>query len=157
MVLTDNRIAELLAEGKQLPPDFLERMQLKAAKRGHKEATLSLKGDEGSLFEIRLRQSEIDPLDFSAILACLPPGGGRFLLRRYNGNSHEHTNKIERQRIAPDFHVHEATERYQQLGFSAEGYATVTDRFDNIHSALQCLIDDCGFRRVESDTPSLPF
>jgi hypothetical protein len=40
-----------------------------------------------------LRQSILNPLDFSIILAYRPPKSNQlFRLQRYNGKSHEHTN-----------------------------------------------------------------
>ena len=46
-----------------------------------------------------------NPLDFSVILAWLPPQSSTtFRLCRYNGKSHEHTNALEGNRFY-DFHV----------------------------------------------------
>lgn len=41
-----------------------------------------------------------------------------------------------------DFHIHIATERYQEIGTREDAYAEPTDRYGDFHSALQCLIDD---------------
>ena len=65
-------------------------------------------------------------------------------LQRYNGRSHEHTNLIERDRFS-GFHVHTATERDQQLGADEDAYAEPTDRYADLHGALQCMFEDCGF------------
>ena len=67
-------------------------------------------------FRIILRRNHINPLDFSVILAVRVPNSNQlFRLRRYNGNSHEHTNKIENEKLH-DFHIHLATKRYQERG-----------------------------------------
>jgi hypothetical protein len=66
-----------------------------------------------------------------------------FRLRRYNGKSHEHTNKMERQTIY-DFHIHFATERYQHSGLREDAYAEATNRYGDLQGALTCLIQDCG-------------
>ena len=38
-----------------------------------------------------------------------------------------------------------ATERYQEIGAREDAYAEVTDRYDNLEGALDCLFDDAGF------------
>ena len=64
-----------------------------------------------------------------------------FRLRRYNGKSHEHTNHIENVTFH-DFHIHFATERYQELGTREDAYADPTDRYDDFDGAFLCLRDD---------------
>jgi hypothetical protein len=154
VLLSDAEIEELLAERKPLPPDYLRRMTLKP-KRGHKEQELELAGEKGSRFRIVLRESSINPLHFSAILAYLPPRTNKvFRLRRYNG-SHQHTNQIE-SKTFDGFHVHVATERYQQYGMEKEGaYAEPTDRYSDLNGALRCLLKDTGFAVPESAQPGL--
>ena len=84
-------------------------------------------------------------LDFSIILAVCPAGSNQlFRLRRHNGKSHEHTNQIEASTFY-DFHIHMATERYQELGMREDAYAEATDRFGDFDGALRCLLDDGGF------------
>ncbi len=85
-------------------------------------------------------------LDFSVILGYqLPHLHTVFRLRRYNGKSHVHTNSIEKQTFY-DFHFHTATERYQRPGFREEHFAEITNRYQTIEGAIQCILDDCGFR-----------
>jgi hypothetical protein len=144
IILTDTDIARLLAEAKPSPPDYQSRLQLRA-KRGHKERELDITGASGSEFRVIVRQSSINPLDFSVILAySIPRSSVLFKLRRYNGRSHEHTNKIEGTTFY-DFHVHTATERYQEAGYAEEHYAEVTNRYADLNGAIQCLIQDCVF------------
>ena len=89
-----------------------------------------------------LRQSKINSFDFSVIVAVRVPQSSQiFRLRRYNGKSHEHTNHIEDVTFY-DFHIHFATERYQELGAREDGYAEPTDRYEDFRSALHCLIED---------------
>ena len=93
--LTDLEIGSLLAEQKPLPADYQSRLQLRA-KTGHKERELDITGAGGSEFQIIVRQSVFNPLDFSVILGySIPKSSVLFRLRRYNGRSHEHTNRIE--------------------------------------------------------------
>lgn len=142
--LSDLEIAALIDERKLLPPNSDRRAKLKP-RRGHSEAQIDFAvAATGHQFRLILRQSHHNLLDFSAILGyTLPESGRLFLLRRYNGRSHEHTNNIER-KIFYDFHIHMATERYQARGFNEERYAIVTNRYATIWQALDCLREDCN-------------
>ncbi|MEO5348030.1 MAG: hypothetical protein H7836_00040 [Magnetococcus sp. YQC-3] len=116
---SDRQIDELLKEGKPLPHDYEKRIRLRD-KRGHKERELSVDGVDGHSFRLILRLSNFNYLDFSVILAVAPLGSNTlFRLRRYNGKSHEHTNKIEQETFY-DFHIHTATERYQLFAVAEE-------------------------------------
>lgn len=133
---SDNEITALVQERKPLPVDWRTRIRLRP-KRGHKERDLELTGDAGSEFRLILRQNEINPLDFSAILAVrVPQSNQLFRLRRYNGKSPEHTNHIEGDTFY-DFHIHMATERYQEIGTREDAYAEATDRYGDYHGALR--------------------
>ena len=143
-ILTDSMIADLVSEKKELPPDYRSTIQVRP-KRGHKERELDIKGQEGNDFRLILRQSIFNPLDFSIILAYRPPQSNiLFRLRRYNGKSHEHSNLIEGTTFY-DYHIHQATERYQNIGAREDSYAEPTNRFSEFHQAVSCLTEDCGF------------
>lgn len=146
-LLTDGAIRLLLREPKPLPSDYVRKLSLKP-KPGHKESEIEVTGGAGSKFWLTLRQSTLQPLDFSVIVAYEPPGSySRFNLRRYNGKSHVHRNVIEDEPPFYDFHIHEATERYQRAGWSRpEAYARQTDRYGSLQEALDCAIRDCEFR-----------
>jgi len=152
---SDEDIARFLRECKPLPEDYQNRLQLRP-KRGHRERELDLDGMDGNRFRLILRQSGVNPLDFSIILAVCPKRTNQvFRLRRYNSRSHEHTNHIEKNTFY-DFHIHTATERYQELGAREDAYAEMTDRFSDFHGALRCMLGDCGFDVAEKDQMSLP-
>lgn len=137
----DAEIAELLQEVKSLPSDWLNKTTLRQ-KRGHKERDLEFDGSAGNRFRLILRQNDINIFDFSIILAVCVPGTNKlFRLRRHNGKSHEHTNHIERDKFY-DFHIHMATERYQELGTREDAFAKPTERYSDYRGALQCLILD---------------
>jgi len=142
--LTDSEIMSLLAEPKILPENFRAAAKLKP-KRGHKEYEFGVTGARGNNFLLKFRQNEINTQDFSVILLYVPKGSNRhFRLRRYNGKSHEHTNKIEENTFY-EFHIHTATERYQQLGCDEDAFAEPTDRYATYSEALECMIRDCAF------------
>jgi len=141
---TDIQISEMVQERKPLPENYLSKMQLRD-KRGHKERELDIICLDGNQYRIIIRQSNHNPNDFSIILGVLLPDSNQiFRLLRYNGKSHEHTNHIEKNRFY-DFHIHKATERYQEYGTREDAYAEPTNRFTDFNSALQCMIEDCGF------------
>jgi len=111
---TDAEIAQLLAEPKSLPDGYQARLQLRP-RSGHERAELEVRTPSGNRFRILLRQNMRNALDFSAIVAHVPSTSTLlFRLRRYNGRSHEHTNRLEDTTFY-DFHIHTATERYQDL------------------------------------------
>jgi Family of unknown function (DUF6978) len=142
--LSDQDIERLLKERKPLPTDYRSKIQVRP-KRGHKERHLDVRGAEGNDFRLVLRQSRFNPLDFSIILIHRPANTSTlFRLRRYNGKSHEHSNVIEAERFY-DFHIHQATERYRQLGAWEDAYAEVSERFSDFHGALSCMLKNCGF------------
>lgn len=143
IVLNDTEISNLIQERKKFPLNYESLFQTKA-KKGHKEQELSLPRDDGSQFKVILRQNLINSLDFSLILGYIPPKTtALFRLRRYNGKSHQHTNKIERETFY-DFHIHQATERYQALGFEEDGFAVTSLEYADIHKALGCFIKGCS-------------
>ncbi len=143
-IFSDQDIQRLIKEKKPLPKDYKVKIQVRP-KRGHKERELDIEGENGNDFRLILRQSTINPLDFSIILIYRPPQSNiLFRLRRYNGRSHEHTNTIEGNTFY-DYHIHQATERYQQIGAKEDTYAEPTNRFSDFHQAISCIISDCGF------------
>lgn len=141
---SDAEITELIIERKVLEANFRSKIKLRD-KRGHKEQELDIRSVNDNQFRLILRQSSLNTFAFSIILAYCPVGSNQlFRLRRYNGKSHEHTNKIESNKFY-NFHIHTATERYQELGASEDGYAETSDRFSDFHTAIECMISDCGF------------
>ena len=144
VIYTDNQIDAFVEERKAMPANWQDRTRLKA-KRGHDEQHLNVTGEAGTGFRLVLRQSRINGLDFSVILAVLVPQSTQvFRLRRYNGRSHEHTNQIENETFY-DFHIHLATERYQDIGAREDAYARPTDRYGTLRGALDCLFTDANF------------
>lgn len=142
--LTDKDIERLIQEPKPVPADWRDRLTPRP-KRGHAESLLDVVGRNGSQFRVMVRQSVFNPLDFSVILGIrIESSTAVFRLRRYNGKSHEHSNPIEGQSFY-GFHIHQATERYQEYGEREDFFAVPTDRYGDLDGALQSMIDDCGF------------
>ena len=135
---TDQQIAELINERKVLPDDW--RTQL------DKNNSLYIIGELGNRFRLITNLNEKYPSDFSVILAVInPKTGAAFRILRYNGMpKRPHNNRIEKQKIY-GYHIHSATERYQERGYDEETYAEETDRYNNLEGALRCLIQDANF------------
>lgn len=145
LLLTDTEIDALIHEEKIISQDFFSSIRL-TRKCGHQEGKKEILGSQGSQFRVFIRQGVINPLDFSIVLLFDPPHSNKpFILKRYNGKSHEHTNKIEHDRFY-DFHIHTATFRYQEFGLGYEdGYAVVTSSYADLVGAMRCMEIDCGF------------
>lgn len=151
---SESEITRMICERKPLPSNYRLRIQLRD-KRGHKERELDVTGENGTHYRLILRQSDFNTLDFSIILAVDPTDTNQaFRLRRYNGKSHEHTNRIEGNTFY-DFHIHYATERYQESGSREDAFAVTTDRYADLHAALLCMLADCGFETPQDPQPSL--
>jgi len=147
---SDAEIALLIQERKPLPDNYRSLVKLRE-KRGHKERELDVTGVNGTPYRLILRLSDFNMLDFSIILAVNPADSNQlFRLRRYNGKSHEHTNQIEGE-IFYDFHIHHATERYQESGSREDAFAEITDRYADFQTALRCMFEDCGFETPQDD------
>lgn len=153
-IVLDQDIKQYLDEPKVLPGDYRKVVQTKP-KRGHREQEICFDGQNGNLFKVVARISDSNPLDFSVILGVIIPNTSRFFrLCRYNGKSHEHTNRLESQTFY-DFHIHTATERYQRAGFEEDTYATPSGKYSTIVQALDSMIIDLGFVLPEGDQRGL--
>ncbi len=150
----DTEIEEMINEQKKLPHDLSALPRLNS-KRGHKEKRYDVDGVTGNKYRLILRQSDANPMDFSIILVLIPADSNQlFTLCRYNGKHGQHTNAIECETFY-DFHIHMATERYQDLGADEETYAEVTDKYIDFHSALKCMLEDCSFVLLDEDQQKL--
>ena len=150
--LTDEEIDHLVTVTKHLPHDYRTRLRMRPRSYSgrHEEGQLEVVVEGTGTFRIILRRNRINPLDFSAILGYIPPERLRlFHLRRYNG-LHRHTNRIERASFRA-FHIHYATQRYQDAGWDIDAYAETTDEYAGIDSALDVLLDECSFIRPGSE------
>jgi hypothetical protein len=143
---TDEQINACIDEPKPLPLELADLTPpLRNTRAGHKEAQYDITGTAGTDYRVIVRQSVHNLFDFSIILAHLSKTTNQvFRLRRYNEKSHEHTNQVERDRFY-GFHVHTATQRYQERGLKEDGFAEPTDRYSDLAGALDCLIADCAF------------
>lgn len=149
-MLSDNDIQELIDDVKPLSSKSVSGI-VPTAKDGkrHKGYELEIISQLGKKYIIRVRVNTINVFDFSVILMYQQECGKLYILRRYNGSSHSHRNKIEKDRLR-GFHMHLATERYQKAGYDIDGYAESTNSYTNWHDALSKMIADCNFKLDKS-------
>ena len=144
IIFSDQEIAALIKEHKVLPNNKRVKFR-KTTRRGNDEYRLNIIGEEGNAFQVIVRMSVSDELNFSVVLGVkVPPPKKLFRLRRYNGSNHAHTNTIENERVT-GFHIHTATERYQVNSVREEDYAEPTERYADVNGALKCLFADANF------------
>ena len=147
MLLTDAQITDLMDEHKPEvdPRTLLQTFANLTPKDSHRRHAITVAGEAGNQFQLSLRQSVLDPYDFSVILTVIRPDGS-LNLRRHNGTSHAHSNPIEGDRFQGVCHVHQATERYQQRGGDAEHFARPTTDFSDLGTALGAMLGAGSFQ-----------
>ena len=152
-ILSDDEIKNLIGERKALPRGWETRLQprpksdIRFAQR-----EWETKSEAGHVFRVILRQSTMNPFDFSVILIFRDADGSEFRLCRYNGrHPSEHTNKWEKSRQMPNskfrnvFHIHMATERYQQEGYDIDSYAEPTNDYTCFEGAVKVFLERNNF------------
>jgi len=163
LILTDTEIERLITLRKPLPKGWRRRLQLRRRRsEAQTRCQLSAPAD-GNDFVIKCRQSTENPLDFSVILVWRDNSGNEYRLLRCNGpHPSDHTNRWEKVQgktdhtFGPCFHIHKATQRYQEAGLKIDGYAQPTDSYSDCHAALLHLVGACGFIDPEPPGDSHP-
>ena len=144
IIFSDQEITALIKERKVLPNERRNKFR-KIMQRGNDVYRLNVTGKEGNKFQVIVRMSIFNKLNFSVILGVKVPAPKKFFrLKRYNGDYHLHSNTIEDQEIE-GFHIHTATEKYQVNGTREEAYAEPTERYNDVNGALKCLFSDANF------------
>lgn len=115
------------------------------------ESEFDLVGDEGTHFRIIVRRDIIEQNDFSVILRADLPEKPKFILLHYDGSNHNHRNRVERNRIVRQPHIHRATQRYQEdpRKLLHDGYAEPTDRYQDLAGAWNCFRSDLDLQYPE--------
>lgn len=149
--LSDAEISDLLAQPKMAPAEYMRSLRPRPRLgMRHLSAEVDVRGAGGSDFRILVRQSDIEPTNFSVILLYALPGSNEwFRLRRNNGDHGTHGNRIEGT-TARGFHIHVATERYQLRGMKPDSYAEETDRYSTLDAAIRCMMEDANIRAEET-------
>lgn len=162
-ILRDDEIQSLLNESKVLPDNWQSQIQLRDKNNfQHQERSIEIKGSNNNSFRLIIRKNKINIFDFSIILIYKDKEGKEYRLLRYNGkHPSEHTNKWEEGqgqnncKFMPSFHIHKATERYQEAGYPIDGYAEVSTTYQDFRSALNCFLKDNNFVKPKSKQSEL--
>ncbi len=162
-ILTDREIDELLHEHKSLPTNWQSRLQPRPKSNfSYSQRDYEIQGENGHVFRIVIRKNEINPLDFSIILTFRDNNGAEFNLCRYNGrHPSQHTNKLEKaeglsnSKFRNAFHIHKATQRYQEMDLAIDGYAEATDDYSSFDTALHVFVRSNGFSVDTDEGPTL--
>jgi hypothetical protein len=152
-ILSDEEIERLIRERKQLPQGWESRFQVRPkSDYRYTQRNCEIKSEEGNFFNIIIRQSTVNLLDFSIILMFKDKDGVEYRLCRYNGKHPSgHTNRFEKNKGLQNdcfrnvFHIHKATQRYQEEGFDITGYAEPTKDYSSFDSALKVFLQKNGF------------
>ena len=145
--VSDSEIAQLIAERKHLLGNWQDELENLKPKDSHLEGQIDLAGAAGTRFRIIVRQSVRNSHDFSVILIAERPREPEIRLLRYDGGSHPHRNKIERNWIVRKPHIYRATKRYQELKWELhDGYAEETARYHDLSGAWECFVADANLQ-----------
>lgn len=153
-VLNDAEIEALISERKPLPQGWESRLEPRTkSDTRFSQRDWETKSENGNIFRVVLRQNNINPLDFSIILIFKDKDGNEFRLCRYNGkHPSQHTNKWEKNRDMPNssfrnkFHIHKATQRYQEEGFEIDSYAEASSEYSSFEAAIRTFLQKNGFQ-----------
>lgn len=155
-ILKDDEIQELVKELKPLPKNWEKHFQPKHKNNyQHEERSFEIKGENANIFRVILRRNRLNTFDFSIILTFKDKDNKEYRLIRYNGkHSSEHTNKWEKERgykdhtFRPAFHIHKATQRYQESSHPIDGYAEITTEYYDFNSAFSHFLIENNFQKT---------
>ncbi len=139
-IVTDQQIQKFISEIKLIDKDWKPSFR---DRKSYFESKNEFIGEEGNIYKIIIKYSKINPLDFSVIFGIMLEGK-LFRVKRYNGDAGDHTNSIERDRIE-GFHIHKATQIYQENGFREDAFAIKTTKFSDWKSALKLMLAENNF------------
>lgn len=150
VLFTDAEIDALVQEPKRLSRPVAGILRGMKTKEGREESyeqnTVEFPRNVGvGKWFIYLRKSRENAFDFSCGFGLIPAVKTRkhFMLKRYNGKSHWHANALEKTPPFYDFHIHTATERYQQSAYSNDHYAETTGLYHDFRGAFRTLLSEC--------------
>lgn len=154
-IISDSEIEALLTKVKPLPKGWRGRLSITGLRarpgEAHKRRDLALNAESGECFAIKCRQGVHNPLDFSVVLVYLDSAGNEYRLLRCNGwHESQHTNHLEKcngatgHTFGPSFHIHRATQRYQEAGRDIDGFAEGTTAYSDYESALEWFVSLTG-------------
>lgn len=155
-ILADNVINDLLLEAKVLPTNYISKLKpRKKSGFSYEHRELAVTGSKGHFFSVIIRRNSLDIMDFSIILRYRDETGLWYNLVRYNGK-HRHTNHLEKEKLN-GFHIHKATQRYQEKGLRIESYAELTEKYSSYQEALTAFLSDLNFKHTDGSSSLFQF
>ncbi len=152
--LTDERIEQLL----KMPKRVINAKAREVSDANHLKRDYTVKSEDGTEdFVLFTRQNKTISDDFTCGLRWIAPGSEDLILVRYNGASHSHPNRLEKDILEFVPHIHRATEKYLQASLKAEGFAESTTRYTTMSGALHELVNDLRVSGLDTkpDHPEL--
>ena len=151
-IISDEDISRYISERKLFDCTSMLRRFNPPTTKGHKRKVVEFDGVNGNKFKLSYRENAKNPLDFCVGLYLIrEETGEEFILKRYNGKNHWHTNKCPKGKRFFDFHIHRATKKCQESREHEEDFATITSQYSTARQALDCLLQDCGFQYNQSN------
>ena len=142
MAFADVCREELLSRLKNSPKQVTKWIARNREKPSHIEWTCEATSGEGDTFIAYMRQNKVLDDDFSCGIAWKAPDGEQITIARYNGSSHDHTNKSDGQTFVQKCHIHQATVMAVQRGWSVENYAVLAESYTCLDEAKLLLASD---------------
>lgn len=147
-VLSDSLVDKIIREPKFVSMRNLEK-DYTISKRGeHREKNIILECEAYECY-MRIRQTIDKPDNFSVILVFKDSNKIYRPILRLNGNHGTHCNRLEREIISGP-HIHRITERYQRRTNHPDGYAVATDRYTNLHEAIEVFMEMVNVSTIET-------
>ena len=151
-IFSDEEISQYISEIKLFDYSPMLRKFNPTSVKGHKRKVVEFDGVNGNKFKLSYRENAKNPLDFCVGLYLIrEETGEEFILKRYNGKNHWHTNKCPKGKRFFDFHIHRATKKCQENREHEEDFATITNEYSTARQALECILRDCGFQYEQSN------
>lgn len=149
--ITDDKLMDLINCPKKISNPHTRKRNLDGREQINYQAVAT--DDSGHEFAIYMRQNLREGMenDFSCGISWISTNGESLTLKRYNGSSHIHRNKLEKVHLQLGFHIHYATEKYIKSNQKPEGFAESTARYLTAKGALHCLVSDCNVTGIQTE------
>jgi hypothetical protein len=156
MAFADICCEELLGRLKNSPKQVTKWIARNRELRSSIGWTCEATSSEGDTFIAYMRQNKILDDDFSCGIVWKSPDGEQITIARYNGSSHNHTNKSDGETFVQQCHIHQATVMAVQRGWSVENYAVLAESYTCLDEAKLLLASDYVISGLVPDTNQLP-
>ncbi len=147
-MIPDSLVDKIMKEPKFVSKKDLETGYIISKRGEHREKNIVLEC-EAYECSMRVRQTIDKPDNFSVILVFKDSNRNYRPILRLNGNHGTHCNRLERELICGP-HIHKITEKYQKRTNHPDGYAVATDRYTDLHEAIEVFMELANVRIIET-------